>query len=152
MREYPGPFRVTVVCLLARTMIENLALAIVLLAGLYLVCQGAVALLSPEHAARFLLGFAATARLHFCELALRGLAGGAFVLRAPHTRFGSAFAVAGWVLLLTTAALALVPWRWHRAFARRAVPYATSHLALVGAASLVLGALVLAAALTAGAT
>jgi uncharacterized protein YjeT (DUF2065 family) len=67
-------------------------------------------------------------------------------------RFGSAFAVAGWVLLLTTAALALVPWRWHRAFARRAVPYATSHLALVGAASLVLGALVLAAALTAGAT
>lgn len=53
----------------------------------------------------------ATARLRYCELALRGLAGGAFVLQAPHMRFGSAFAVAGWGLLLTTAILAPVPWR-----------------------------------------
>lgn len=129
-------------------MIASITLGIVLLAGLFLVALAAVTLASPPHAARFLLGFAATARLHYCELALRGLAGGAFVLRAPHMRFGSAFAVAGWVLLLTTAVLALVPWRWHRAFARRVVPYAVRHLRAVGAASLVLGALVLAASLT----
>jgi uncharacterized protein YjeT (DUF2065 family) len=133
-------------------MIASLTFAVVLLAGLYLVSLAAVALASPPHAARFLLGFAATARLHYCELALRGLAGGAFVLQAPHMRFGSAFAVAGWGLLLTTAVLTLVPWRWHRAFAQRAVPYAVRHLRAVGAASLVLGALVLVAALTGGST
>jgi hypothetical protein len=45
-------------------------------------------------------------------------------------------------------ALAAVPWRWHRAFARRAVPHAGRYLTLLGAASLLLGGLVLTSALT----
>jgi hypothetical protein len=62
-------------------------------------------------------------------------------------RFGGAFALFGWTLLLTTAGLAVVPWHWHRAFAQRAVPHATRRLSLVAVGSLVLGGLVLSAAL-----
>jgi uncharacterized protein YjeT (DUF2065 family) len=65
-------------------------------------------------------------------------------------RFGDAFVLAGWLLVVTTAGLALVPWRWHRAFAQRAVPYATRHLRWLGLACLLLAGLVL-AALRAGA-
>ena len=127
-------------------MVDTLTLGIVLLVGVYFVTLAAVAMFAPCQAKRFLLGFAGTARAHYIELTLRAAAGGAFVLQAPRMPVASAFAVFGWLLLLTTGGLAVLPWRWHRAFAQRAVPYATRRLALVGAASLVLGGLVLAAA------
>ena len=101
-------------------------------------------------AAAFLLGFAKTARAHWIELALRFVAGAAFVVQAPHSRFSAALSLAGWALVITTAGLAVVPWHWHRAFAQRAVPYATRYPSLIGMVSFVLGALVLAAALTGG--
>jgi hypothetical protein len=125
-----------------------LTLGLVVLVGLYLVALAAVALVAPRRAAGFLLGFAASARVHYLELALRGVAGGAFLIQAPRLPYPSAFSYAGGMLLLTTAGLAVLPWRWHRAFAQRAVPYATRHLPLVGVASFLLGALVLIAAFT----
>ena len=128
-------------------MLHTLTLGIVLLAGLYFVLLSAVALLAPTRAATFLLGFAGTARTHYLELALRSIVGIAFVVQAPQLRFAGAFALFGWTLLLTTASLVAVPWRWHRAFAHRAVPYAMRYLPLIGVAALVLGGLVLVAAL-----
>jgi uncharacterized protein YjeT (DUF2065 family) len=131
-------------------MLHTLAFGGVLLVGLYLVGLAAAALLAPDRAARFLLGFAGTARAHYLELALRGLAGAAFVAHGPRMRFANAFVLAGWLLVVTTAGLALVPWRWHRTFAQRAVPYATRHLRWLGLASLLLAGVVL-VALRAGA-
>ena len=61
-------------------MIEPLATAVVLLAGLYLACLGAVALVAPALARRFLLGFARSRALHYLELTLRLIVGGAFLL------------------------------------------------------------------------
>lgn len=119
-----------------------------LLVGTYLVSLGAVALVAPAHASKFLLGFAGSARLHYIELGLRAVSGAAFVLHAPQMRFAEAFGVFGWVLLVTTVGLATVPWRWHRAFAERTVPYATRYVALIGFGSLVFGAFILASALT----
>ncbi|HLM66696.1 MAG TPA: hypothetical protein VK358_04170, partial [Longimicrobium sp.] len=92
----------------------------------------------------FLGGFASSARTHSLELALRLGAGGAMVVYAPGMRFPDTFAFVGWMLVITTAALAAVPWRWHQRFARWAVPQALPHLKLVGAASILLGSLVLA--------
>jgi hypothetical protein len=56
-----------------------------------------------------------------------------------------AFNFFGWVLLLTTACLLLVPWRWHRRLAQHAVPLFTRYITLVGVVSLALGGLILAA-------
>jgi hypothetical protein len=125
--------------------LQTLALVVVLLSGLFLVTLGAATMLTPVRAAGFLLAFAATARTHFLELAIRAVAGGAFIVHSPRMPFPTVFGVFGWTLLLTTAGLAILPWRWHRAFALRAVPYATRHLALVGVGSLLLGGIVLAA-------
>jgi hypothetical protein len=125
-------------------MLDTLTFVAVLLAGVYFVALAAAAVLAPARAAAFLLGFAGTARTHYLELALRGLVGSAFVWQGPRMGFGSAFAGFGWLLVLTTAGLAAAPWRWHRAFARRAVPYALRYPALLGLAALLLGGLVLA--------
>ena len=101
-----------------------------------------LALAAPARARRFLLGFASSPVLHYAELAIRCVVGAGFVHRAPNMRFPLVFTVAGSVLLLTTAGLVLVPWRWHRRFAERSVPAALRFLPLLGVASLLLGGLV----------
>ena len=117
----------------------------VVLAALYLVALGATSLVVPARASRFLLGFAASRSIHFAELLLRLVVGAALVFFAPHMSFSGAFIFFGWVLLVTTACLLLVPWRWHRRFTQHAVPHATRYIRLIGVASLAFGGLMLAA-------
>ena len=124
---------------------EAIALAVVVLAGLYMLALGAASLVMPARASRFLLGFAASQSAHFTELLLRFVVGAAVVLSAPRMSLSGAFNFFGWVLLVTTACLLLVPWRWHRRFAQHAVPHAIRYIALVGVASLAFGGLILAA-------
>jgi hypothetical protein len=124
---------------------DLLASALVLLTGLYLLGLGALSLAAPEKASRFLLGFANSATGHYLELLIRFLVGAAFLLHSRHMLYSAVFALFGWVLIGTTAVLAVVPWRWHQRFAQRSVPQALRHLKLVAIASLLLGGTVLAA-------
>lgn len=126
-------------------MIETSALAVVVLVALYFIALGTCSLLAPAVARRFLLGFAGSAAAHYTELLVRLVAGAAILVHAPKLPFADAFNVLGWVLLVTTIALFLVPWQWHHRFARRMVPKALPYLALIGFCSLGIGALVLAA-------
>ncbi len=122
-----------------------LATAAVVLTGLYFVALAAVSLLAPDLAARFLLGFAGSASAHYFELVIRLAVGGAFLVHAPRMLFSDVFVVFGWVLVITTVGLFVVPWRWHHRFAQQSVPYAVRHLRLIAIVSLVLGGFVLAA-------
>lgn len=126
-------------------LLEASALAVVVLAGLYLLALGAASLVVPARASRFLLGFAGSRSVHFAELLLRFVTGAALVLHAPRMLLSGAFSIFGWVLLVTTACLLLVPWRWHHRFAQQTVPRAVRHITLVGLASLALGGFMLAA-------
>lgn len=126
-------------------LIEIAALAVIVLAGLYLLALGLASLVVPSRASGFLLGFASSECVHFAELFLRFVVGVAFVVYAPRMSLSGAFSLFGWILLVTTACLVFVPWRWHRRFAQQAVPRATRHIALVGVASLAMGGLILAA-------
>jgi len=123
--------------------IDVLALAVVASAGLYFVALGVSAFVSPSRTRRFLLAFAGTPTKHYTELALRMLLGGAFVMSAPRLPLSGPFGLFGWVLVGTTLALVLVPWRWHHRFAQRAVPEALRFLPLLGVCSALLGVLVL---------
>jgi hypothetical protein len=127
------------------SIIEGLALAIVVLSGLYFIVLGVMSLLSPDRANRFLLGFANSAPVHYTELLLRFMIGGALVLYAPSMLFSFAFNLFGWVLVMTTAGLCLIPWQWHQRFAQKAVPRATRYISLIGVASLTIGGLILVA-------
>jgi hypothetical protein len=115
----------------------------VLLAGLYLVGLGAVALVSPTRAKRFLSGFARSAFVHYLELSMRLVVGAALVWHAPQMRSASVFAAFGWVVVVTTLGLFAVPWRWHRRFAAWSVPHATRNMSLLAFGSLAAGIFVL---------
>ncbi len=126
-------------------MLEALALTVVVLAGLYFCVLAAASLLVPAKANRFLLGFASSRRVHYIELFIRFGVGVAFVIHAPRMFAPGVFGIFGWALVITTACLFLLPWRWHHWFSRQAVPRVIPYLALIGICSLALGVLILAA-------
>lgn len=124
-------------------MTEALPLAMVAITAVFFVILGAASLVVPARASRFFLAFADSPFKHYAELATRFLVGGAFLLAAPYALWQGAFTLFGWVLVVTTTGLLLIPWRWHHRFARRAVPAALQFLPLVGVASIILGGLIL---------
>ncbi len=125
------------------SLLEAFALGVVVLAGAYLLVLGAASLFVPARASRFLLGFASSASAHFMEMFLRLAVGAALVIFAPRMSLSRAFNLFGWVLLVTTACLLIVPWRWHHRFARQVVPIFTRYISLIGVVSLAIGGLIL---------
>ncbi|MGD9589510.1 MAG: hypothetical protein AB7Q37_13950 [Pyrinomonadaceae bacterium] len=124
-------------------LLDWLTFIVVMLWGVFLVGLGLTSLFAPEQAKRFLLGFAQTAARHYLEMAGRMVVGGALLVQAPKLEFSLALTVLGWMLVVTTVALLIIPWQWHRRFADRTVPAATRHMALIGIAPILLGALVI---------
>ncbi|MDQ3040357.1 MAG: hypothetical protein M3R16_11255, partial [Pseudomonadota bacterium] len=90
-------------------MTEFLAKAIVVLTGAYFIALAVASLFVPAQATRFLLGFAQTPSAHYVELLVRFVVGGAFVLNGPLMSFPGIFTAFGWVLVMTTIGLLLVP-------------------------------------------
>lgn len=122
-----------------------LALLVLAVTALYFIFLGAAALFKPALAQRFLLGFADNPAVHYLELFLRLMVALALLWRAPAMLYAQLFFCFAWIVLGTTLVMLLLPWRWHRAFARRTVPYANRYVRWIGAVSLVLGVFLLAA-------
>jgi uncharacterized protein YjeT (DUF2065 family) len=124
--------------------------AAVITVALYLIGLSVVSLIVPARATAFLNGFAQSASAHYLELVLRLAGGAGLVLAAPRMLFSTFFALAGWVVVVTTMCLAFVPWQWHRRFAAWSVPHAVRRIRVLGVASLAIGASLLAAFLLGG--
>ncbi len=127
------------------SMLEVLALAVIVAASLYLIVLGVSALIVPAQASRFLLGFAGSLKVHLVELSVRMVVGLALLIYAQQMFAPEVFELLGWMLIATTALLVVLPWRWHRQFAELAVPRAVRYMSLIGPSSLIFGALILAA-------
>jgi len=121
------------------TPINYLAIAVILLTAVYFIVLGLVAISKPAIAARFLLGFAENPAVHYLELLLRLAVGLALLHHSVDMVFSTAMELFGWILILSTLGLLIVPWRWHRNFAKKLVPYANQHLAIIGVISLCFG-------------
>jgi hypothetical protein len=120
-------------------MVGEIAAFLILLAGLYLVCLAAVAVIAPRSAERFLTRLGNTPFAHFAELSLRLIVGLALVRYAPNMLLSKVFSTFGWVIIVTTVAMLLLPWRWHQRFAKWSVPQATRHLTWFAIGSLLGG-------------
>ena len=127
------------------------AKTILVVVAIFFLLLGLIALIRPSIAGRFLLGFAGSALKHYVELGVRFVVGGAMLVVAPHSMYSLALTVFGWLLIVTTAVMAIVPWRIHRRFAEASVPKALRFLPMIGVSSLVLGGLLLWSTFTASA-
>ncbi len=122
-------------------MLLVVARIIVAAVAIYFLLLGAIALVRPTNARAFLLGFADTSLKHYAELAARLIVGGAMLLVARDSAYPTALAAFGWILVVSTACMALVRWRLHHRFAQSAVPRALRYLPLIGVSSLIMGGL-----------
>jgi uncharacterized protein YjeT (DUF2065 family) len=119
-----------------------LAGAGVMLAAVYLLGFGVLALAVPEKISGYLHGFASSVRAHVLELVVRLAAGTAFFEYASHMQFTGAFHLVGLTLIVTSLGLAVLPWRWHQRFAQAGVPAARPYLPLMGIVAIAAGAFV----------
>lgn len=116
--------------------------------ALFLIGLAALTFARPAASARFLGAFAQTPRAHYTEQAIRLVMGTALIVRAPCMTFPGPFALLGWIILVTSLALLLLPWRWHKRFADRVVPTVIRYQRLYGvalavfSAALILGLLI----------
>jgi uncharacterized protein YjeT (DUF2065 family) len=56
--------------------------------------------------------------------------------------YADLFKLFGWLIVVTTVALLLLPWRWHHKLAKRAIPLVIRHVRLFALGAFALGMLV----------
>ena len=111
--------------------------------GLILIAFTGVAFAKPAVAERFLMRFASSARTHYVEQACRLLIGAALVALSPAMWMSKIFWLLGWAVVVSSAALMCVPWRWHHRFAERVLPTVVGHLRLCAVGPFAFGVLLL---------
>ena len=119
------------------------AAVVVVVFGILLVALPGLVLAKPAIAERFLMRFASSARTHYVEQAFRLLVGAALVALSPAMWQPDLFRLVGWAIVVSSAVLICVPWRWHHRLGKRVLPIVVRHRGLYAAGSLAFGALVL---------
>ena len=124
---------------------------VVVVFGLFLIGLTCVVFAAPTLAERFLVSFASSARAHYVEMACRLLIGSSLVILSPVMWQPQVFRVMGWVIVMTSIALILMPWRWHHRFATLVLPTLVRHMRLYAVGLFASGCLLLYGVLVPGA-
>ena len=120
------------------------AAAVVVIAfGLSLIAFAGVTFAKPASAERFVTAFASSARTHYAEQVVRLLVGAALVVRSPVMWQPKMFWLVGWAIVVSSAVLVCIPWRWHHRLGERVLPLLVRHLGLYAAGAVAFGALLL---------
>jgi hypothetical protein len=99
--------------------------------------------IKPPRAERFLLSFASSAQAHFAEQGVRLLVGAAMVNLSRSMWYPELFKLFGWLIIATSLALLVIPWRWHQWFAMRVMPPVIERMWLLALGALVLASFIL---------
>lgn len=81
-----------------------------------------------QTAKRFLNLFASSATAHYVEQLLRLLVGAAIVISSPSMWLEPVFLLFGWIVVVTSLVLLILPWQWHHQFGKWAIPLVIRHL------------------------
>jgi hypothetical protein len=122
----------------------NLLAASVLVGlGLFLIGLACVAFANPPVVERFLTSFASSARTHYIEQALRLVIGASLIVLSPTMWQSNLFRIVGWLIVVSSVGLLLIPWRWHHRFGERVLPLLVRHLSLYAVGFAAFGLLLL---------
>ena len=119
------------------------AAVVVVTFGLCLITFTGVAFAKPAHAERFLLAFASSARTHYVEQGLRIVIGVALVILSSTMWQPKMFWLFGWAIVVSSAALICLPWKWHDQLGERLRPMLIRYLKLYAVGAFVVGVLLL---------
>ena len=122
-----------------------MASVVVLAFGLTLIGFTMVSFARPAIAERFLSAFASSAQTHYLEQVVRLLVGAALIVLSPTMWQPKVFWLFGWAIVISSAVLLCVPWRWHQRLGERfrILPMLLRHLRLYAVGSFILGTLII---------
>jgi hypothetical protein len=123
---------------------------VVVACGLFLIALTGVVFAKPALAERFFMSFASSARTHYIEQALRLLIGSSLVVLSPAMWQTNMFRLVGWAIVVSSAALILIPWRWHHRFGEWVLPMIVRHMRLYAVGLIAFGAVLLYGVFAAG--
>ena len=116
---------------------------IVVAFGLALIGFAVLVAIERRRAERFLNLFARTARAHYTEQVSRLVIGTAIVIFSPAMWYSPVFAGFGWLIVVSSVALLLMPWRWHQRFGETARPLLIRYLKVYAVGAFALGVFIL---------
>ena len=122
---------------------SSLAGIVVGACGLFLIGLTAIVFAKPALAERFFMSFASSARAHYVEQAFRLLIGASLVVLSPAMWQTNMFRLIGWVIVVSSIGLILIPWRWHHRFGQLVLPMVVRHMRLYAVGLFAFGALLL---------
>ncbi len=96
---------------------QTAALIVIFAFALWLAVAGTAGIVRPAAARSWIGRFANSQRINIAEQAWRGLAGAALIVRAPLSGFPQVFGIAGWIMVVSAAALLVIPLRLHANYA-----------------------------------
>jgi hypothetical protein len=125
------------------TTLNEIAGAILVAFGLFLVGLTVVVFAKPASAEQFFLSFASSAQTHYTEQAIRLIIGASLILRSEAMWHPKVFWFVGWAIVLSSLLLILTPWQWHHRFATIVRPMFVRRMKLYAVGLLVFGVLLL---------
>ena len=124
--------------------IINLLSGVVILFFCMFVIGLAIAIvIKPQRAEQFLSSYASSARAHYTEQIARLIVGVAFVVFAPSMWYPNLFNLFGWILIVTTIGLLIIPWQWHHKFGEWAIPLTLRYMKFYALGAVVFGVLII---------
>ena len=133
----------------SRNILENsylmtrLPQIVVIASGLFMVGLAILIFIKPAVTERFILSFASSARAHYIEMCFRLLLGASLVLLSHEVWQPKLFLALGWIIVITSVALLLMPWQLHQRLGRRVLPILVRNMKPYGLGVFAFGALLL---------
>jgi len=94
-------------------------------------------------AERFLMNFVSSARTHFMEQIFRVLLGASLVIYSSEMWQAEIFRVFGWVIVVSSVVLMLLPWQWHQRLGKIELPIIIRYMRLYAICVFSMGAVIL---------
>lgn len=112
---------------------------IILVTALFLIGFAFIAIIKPAPAKHLLRQFASSAQAHYSEQLIRIVFGLSLILYAQQMQFMHFHLALGWLIVITSLGLLGVPWRWHKKFADKVIPWVIWLLPVYAVGCLLLG-------------
>lgn len=116
---------------------------IILLTGHFLIGFCIVSFIRPEATKHFLRQFVSSAKAHYIEQLVRIVIGISLILNASQMQLMHFHLALGWLIVITSLGLLGVPWRWHKKFADKVIPWVIRLLPLYAIGCLALGSILI---------
>ena len=120
---------------------------IVVATGAFLTGLSIVIVFNPMIGQRYLESFASSARSHYTEQAIRLVCGAGFIVFSSSMLYSNVFYYFGWIVIIPTIGLLLIPWQWHHKYGQWAIPLAVRFIKVYAFGAVALGLFILYAAL-----